>query len=264
MKRKIRYLALALVLCLMLPLTGCGKITGRYRVLETLDTQSFSIGFRDGDYVQYYVEAALKVLAADGTVQRLAMQWFGEDRTSFSKDINALEKVGAAASRTLLLGADTDVFPMSYEENGNYAGFDIDLAREVCNRLGWELKVIPIKAENAYVELSSGNIDVAWGGLVLDNEEGKYETLSPYLSNDIVLVTLADGGAKSLRGLKGQSLGVTTETKFMNALSSNEKLMERFDQIKRLTGGSKALLDALTGREVDAIIVYSIALAYYG
>ena len=77
-------------------------------------------------------------------------------------------------------------------------------------------------------------------------------------------MTLADGGAKSLRGLKGQSLGVTTETKFMNALSSNEKLMERFDQIKRLTGGSKALLDALTNREVDAIIVYSIALAYYG
>lgn len=30
---------------------------------------------------------------------------------------------------------------MSYEENGSYAGFDIDLAREVCNRLGWELKV---------------------------------------------------------------------------------------------------------------------------
>jgi len=92
LKKKIRYLALALVLCLMLPLTGCGKITGRYRVLETLDTQSFSIGFRDGDYVQYYVEAALKVLAADGTVQRLAMQWFGEDRTSFSKDINALKR----------------------------------------------------------------------------------------------------------------------------------------------------------------------------
>lgn len=40
--------------------------------------------------------------------------------------------------------------------------------------------------------------------------------------------------------------------------------MNRFDQIKRLTGGSKALLDALTSRQVDAIIVYSISLAYYG
>ncbi len=264
MKRKIKYIALALALCLMLPLAGCGKTSGRYRILETLETQSFSIGFRDGDYVQYYVEAALKVLAADGTVQRTAMKWFGEDKTSFSKDIDALEKVGTAAYRTLLVGVDTDVFPMSYLENGSYTGFDVELAREVCTRLGWDVMFIPIKAENAYVELSSGNIDVAWGGLVLDNSEGKFETLSPYLSNDIALVTLADGGAKTLRGLNGQSLGITTESKFIEALSADEKLMNRFDQIKRLTGGSKALLDALTSRQVDAIIVYSISLAYYG
>lgn len=263
MKMRRRVLALVLALCLALPLAGCGKVSGRYRILETLETQSFSIGFRDGDYVQYYVEAALKVLAADGTVQRLAMQWFGEDRTSFSRDIDALEKVGAAAPRTLLVGADMDVFPMSYEENGNYTGFDVELAREVCGRLGWDIKFIPIKAENAYVELMSGNIDVAWGGLVLESE-GDYETLAPYLTNEIVLVTLADSGPKTLRGLKGKSLGVTTESKFMDALASEEKLMERFDQIKRLTGGSRALLDALTGRQVDAIIVYSIALAYYG
>lgn len=134
----------------------------------------------------------------------------------------------------------------------------------MCSRLGWDVKFISIKAENAYVELSSGNIDVAWGGLVLDNSEGKFETLSPYLSNDIALVTLADGGAKTLRGLNGQSLGITTESKFIEALSADEKLMNRFDQIKRLTGGSKALLDALTSRQVDAIIVYSISLAYYG
>ena len=264
MKKGKRALALVLALCLALALAGCGRVSGRYRILETLETQSFSIGFRDGDYVQYYVEAALKVLAADGTVQRLAMQWFGEDRTSFSRDIDALEKVGAAAPRTLLVGADTDVFPMSYEENGNYTGFDVELAREACSRLGWDIKFIPIKAENAYVELMSGNIDVAWGGLVLDNTEGKFETLPSYLSNEIALVTLADSGPKTLRGLNGKSLGITTETKFMDALASEEKLMERFDQIKRLTGGSRALLDALTGRQVDAIIVYSIALAYYG
>ena len=264
MKAKIKYLALVLVLSLLLPLAGCGKLSGRYRILETLESQSFSIGFRDGDYVQYYVEAALKVLAADGTVQRTAMKWFGEDKTSFSKDIDALEKVGTAAYRTLLVGVDTDVFPMSYMENGNYTGFDVELAREVCTRLGWDVMFIPIKAENAYVELSSGNIDVAWGGLVLDNSEGKFETLPPYLSNDIALVTLADGGAKTLRGLNGQSLGITTESKFIEALSADEKLMNRFDQIKRLTGGSKALLDALTSRQVDAIIVYSISLAYYG
>ena len=64
MKKSIRLAALLLVLCLMLPLAGCGKVVGRYRVLETLATQEFSIGYRENDYVRYYVDAALQTLAA--------------------------------------------------------------------------------------------------------------------------------------------------------------------------------------------------------
>ena len=58
--------------------------------------------------------------------------------------------------------------------------------------------VISIKAENAYVELSSGNIDVAWGGLALEREDVKYEVTAPYLTNDIVIVTLAQAGNESV------------------------------------------------------------------
>ena len=68
MKKSIKLAALLLVLCLMLPLSGCGKVVGRYRILDTLMTQEFSIGYRQNDYVRYYVEAALQTLAADGTV----------------------------------------------------------------------------------------------------------------------------------------------------------------------------------------------------
>ena len=58
MKKSIKLAALLLVVCLMLPLSGCGKVVGRYRVLETLTTQEFSIGYRENDYVRYYVDAA--------------------------------------------------------------------------------------------------------------------------------------------------------------------------------------------------------------
>ena len=139
MKKSIRLAALLLVLCLMLPLAGCGKVVGRYRVLETLATQEFSIGYRENDYVRYYVDAALQTLAADGTVGTLAYKWFGEDKTSFSKNINALEQAGQAAPRTLLIGVDADAFPMSYLDGETYSGFDVELAREVCSRLGWTL-----------------------------------------------------------------------------------------------------------------------------
>ena len=124
-----------------------------------------------------------------------------------------LEQVGQAAPRTLLVGVDADAFPMSYIEGDSYSGFDVELAREVCSRLGWTAKFISIKAENAYVELSSGNIDVAWGGLALEREDVKYEVTAPYLTNDIVIVTLAQGGAKTPAGLKGDTLAMTVEQK---------------------------------------------------
>ena len=139
MKKSIKLAALLLISCLMLSLSGCGKVVGRYRVVETLMTQEFSIGYRENDYVRYYVDAALQTLAADGTISTLAYKWFGEDNTSFSKNINALEQVGQAAPRTLLVGVDADAFPMSYIEGDSYSGFDVELAREVCSRLGWTL-----------------------------------------------------------------------------------------------------------------------------
>lgn len=263
-KKSIKLAALLLISCLMLSLSGCGKVVGRYRVVETLMTQEFSIGYRENDYVRYYVDAALQTLAADGTISTLAYKWFGEDNTSFSKNINALEQVGQAAPRTLLVGVDADAFPMSYIEGDSYSGFDVELAREACSRLGWTAKFISIKAENAYVELSSGNIDVAWGGLALEREDVKYEVTAPYLTNDIVIVTLAQGGAKTLAGLKGDTLAMTVEQKYMDALSQNEKLMERLGQIKRVSGGTQSLFDQLNSGAVNAIIVYRLALSYYG
>ena len=234
MKKSIKLAALLLISCLMLSLSGCGKVVGRYRVVETLMTQEFSIGYRENDYVRYYVDAALQTLAADGTISTLAYKWFGEDNTSFSKNINALEQVGQAAPRTLLVGVDADAFPMSYIEGDSYSGFDVELAREVCSRLGWTAKFISIKAENAYVELSSGNIDVAWGGLALEREDVKYEVTAPYLTNDIVIVTLAQGGAKTLAGLKGDK---KSRYFFCASLSCVNSLNRQSHSSIRITNG---------------------------
>mgnify|MGYP000352755940 CR=1 FL=1 len=57
---------------------------GSYRVVKTLGTEQFRIGFRDGDQAAVYVNAALKVLAADGTVHSLALKWFGTDDTTLT------------------------------------------------------------------------------------------------------------------------------------------------------------------------------------
>ena len=85
--------ALVAVLALMLALASCGETVGSYRVLDTLAEQQFSIGYRSGDNVQPYVEAAIRELAADGTIHSLALKWFAEDDTSFPSRAGALESV---------------------------------------------------------------------------------------------------------------------------------------------------------------------------
>ena len=165
---------------------------------------------------------------------------------------------------TLLVGADPDAYPLGYLEGDQFTGFDVELARAVCERLGWDVQFISIKSEDAYVELSSGNVDCAWGGLTLDTESTDYVTLTPYLTDELVIITRADTGAKSLRGLNGGSLAITVEQKYMDLLNQDTKLMERFSEIKRLTGGLQALLDAINSGQASAALVSSTALLHYG
>lgn len=264
MKLAKRILAITLTICLMLPMAACGQVVGRYRIVETLGEQSYAIGFRNNDYVRYYVEAALQELAADGTISGLANSWFIEDNTYFVARSGALDQFDGIPYRTLLIGADPDAYPLSYMENGQFTGFDVELARAVCSRLGWQAEFISIKSEDAYVELSSGNVDCAWGGLTLDTSTTDYVTLTPYLTDELVIITRADTGAKSLRGLNGSSLAISFEQKYMDLLTANEKLMNRFGEIKRLTGGLQALLDAVNSGDAAAALVSSTAIQRFG
>ena len=150
--KRIAALLLALTLCCC---AACSKTVGSYRVVKTLSTEQFRIGFRDGDQAAVYVNAALKVLAADGTIHSLALKWFGTDNTTFDSDAGALDALGDIPQRTFIMGLNEERFPMSYADGDGYSGFDVELAQAVCARLGWTLQYQSIANRNAYVELSS-------------------------------------------------------------------------------------------------------------
>ena len=90
-----------------------------------------------------------------------------------------------------------------------------------------------------------------------------YVISEPYMSNSVLVVTRASSDVRSMRGLSGASLAVDVEQKYIDAVLANEDLMERPDQIKRVTGGAQALFNELNNAQVDAIVVYSVALQYY-
>lgn len=256
--------AAAIAVCLLLGLAGCGLTTqGRYRILDTFETKKYAIGFREGDVVRYYLEAAVNTLAADGTFHNIAMQWFGKDPTEYHEDAAALERVGVVEPRDVIIGIDAENFPLSYTDGEGYSGFDVDCARAVCERLGWNVKFQPMKAEDAYIELSSGNVDVAWGGLALDLKAEDYTVLNAYMSDDVVLVARADAGAYGKLGLKGKVLVIDVGEQYMAFLDSQPRLKNRLGEIKRVTGGAQACFELMANYQADATISTGLAVQYY-
>ena len=190
-----KLVCLLLVLCIVLSMCACGSSTGRsygVNVVQTLVEQDYSLAFRNNDPLYFYVTAAISVLAAQGRVDALSTKWLGGPKLNFAAQADALEILQPPEPRTLTIGIDINSFPMAYVSNGEYWGLDVELAIAACELLGWTLKIQPIEKENVYIELSSGNIDVAWGGIALlaeDLENKLYTQYGPYIHNDIVIAT---------------------------------------------------------------------------
>lgn len=117
----------------------------------------------------------------------------GEDSNGSSSaaatDDQSWEKVESAG--TLVLGLDDAFPPMGYKdtETGDIIGFDIDIAKEVCSRLGIELKLQPIDWNNKQSELENGNVDCLWNGFSKTPERDEQFNLSiPYMKNEQIIL----------------------------------------------------------------------------
>ena len=80
------------------------------------------------------------------------------------------------------------------DENGEYTGFDLELAQAVCDLKGWELVKKPINWDSKDMELNSGSIDCIWNGFTIDGREDDYTWSEPYINNSQVIVTAEDSG----------------------------------------------------------------------
>ena len=90
--------------------------------------------------------------------------------------------------KTFTVGFDASFPPYGYQENGEYVGFDLDLAQEVCDRNGWELVKTPIDWDAKNMELNSGAIDCIWNGFTLNGREDDYTWTPAYINNTQVTI----------------------------------------------------------------------------
>ena len=125
---------------------------------------------------------------------------------------------------TFTVGFDAEFPPYGSldEATGEYVGFDLDLAAEVCARNGWELVKQPIDWDAKDMELSSGAIDCIWNGFTINGREDQYTWTVPYVDNSQVFVVAADSGIATKADLAGKNVGVQKDSSALAALEDEE------------------------------------------
>ena len=212
MKRKLA-VAMAAALVLTTALAGCGN--------KTEDTKSEGTKTEDTK-----TEDSAK----------------GDDKTDA---VSAEKSEGDCFS----VGFDASFPPYGYkDDDGEYVGFDLDLAQEVCDRNGWELKKQPIDWDAKDMELSSGTIDCIWNGFTMNGREDDYTWSEPYVDNSQVVVVAEDSGIKSLEDLAGKIVEVQADSSALAALEGDQKeLAGTFNQLTQVPDYNTAFMDLEAG-----------------
>ena len=165
----------------------------------------------------------------------------------------------------LILGFDASFPPMGFtDENGDYVGFDIDVAKEVAARLKVELVLQPIDWNAKDLELNSGNIDCIWNGMTVTPERAESMSLSiPYLNNAQVLCVLKDSPIKTIADMAGKTLALQSGSSAAEAVAANADLLASLKGAPvEYADNVMALLDLDNGG-VDAVALDVIVANYY-
>lgn len=173
-------------------------------------------------------------------------------------------KVAAAANDGVFkIGLDPEFPPMGYRDTeGNYVGFDIDLAKEVAKRLGMEFEAVPINWDAKNMELGTGNIDCIWNGFTMTGREGDYLWTSPYVSNAQVIVVKENSDIKTSADLAGKVLALQQGSTAENALNSRTDIKDTLANTLFVADNVSALSELKAGG-VDAVLVDEVVADYY-
>ena len=169
---------------------------------------------------------------------------------------------GEEKKETFTIGLDDSFPPMGFRnEENEIVGYDIDVAKAICEKLGLELKIQPISWAAKEEELNSGNIDCIWNGFAITEEREKTMTLSSvYLKGGAIFIVNPDINLLKQEDLKGKRVGVqngSTQQKDLETTDFGKSLGEVITYGDYLT----ALMDLETGR-IDAVYMSRISGNY--
>ena len=192
-------------------------------------------------------------------------------KRTFALLLAALMLVGmlsgcGAKKDTFVMGIDPEYPPFSYMgDDGEYTGFDVEIAQAVCEKLGWELEIFEVNWDQKLVQLNAKECDCVWSGMtIVDSMKEKGFVISePYYYNTQVLVVKEDSGIESSKDLAGKTVAVQLGTSGEALLAEDLKeLSDTFGETLTCDSFLKCFTE-LEGNVADAVFVdLPVAMSY--
>lgn len=154
--------------------------------------------------------------------------------------------------------------PMNYTDaDGNFTGFDTELATAVCEKLGVEPEFVEINWDTKIVELDAKSIDCIWNGLTLtDDREANMACTKPYVKNAQVVVMKADADYTSTADLAGKTVVAESGSAGETTIEEDEGLQQADFVAKSVQ--TDCLMEVAAGTADAAVLDLTLASAMIG
>lgn len=206
----------------------------------------------------------LALILAGTAMAAMVLAGCGDKKNASGEDVKTAESV--EDKKTFTVGFDAEYPPYGYmDENGEYTGFDLELAEAVCKLEGWELVKKPLNWDSKDMELNSGSIDCIWNGFTMNGREDDYTFSTPYVDNSQVIVVAEKSGIDTLEDLAGKTVGVQAASAALDLLQSEEggqkKLADTFGALNEFADYNTAFTELQAGA-LDALAI-DVGVANY-
>ena len=154
--------------------------------------------------------------------------------------------------------------PMNYtDENGEFVGFDTELATAVCEQLGVEPEFVEINWDTKVVELDAKSIDCIWNGMTLtDDIMANTACTKPYAKNAQVVVMKTGSGYTSTADLVGKTVVAEAGSAGETTIQEDENLSQA-DYVSKSVQ-TDCLMEVAAGTADAAVLDLTLASAMIG
>jgi len=152
--------------------------------------------------------------------------------------------------KILVVGSDTTYPPFEFIEDGDIAGFDIDLIKEIASRMKKEIEITSNSYDSEFKDLIDGKLDIVISAVPVDAEKASIVDFSePYYTLEYLMVSLSGSEIRIKEDLSGKRIGVLKmgKSNISNDYLINYDVSDYEDILD--------MLDALGDKEIEAVLI---------